>query len=162
MYLVINPAPVLAALLVLVLAACSGQVTPEDRVRAWLEAGELAAEKRQLRVLRGMISSRYEDRKGRDRRALVRLLAAYFHRHRSVYLLTRIETIDLPGPDRAEVVLYAAMAGTPIDGVQSLADIRADLHRFELHLAEEEGDWKLVEAAWGRASPKDFLPLGDT
>ncbi len=151
----------IGVLLICGLAACGGRPeSPEARVRAWLKAGETAAEARELMALKEMISARYKDEAGRDRRAVVRILLGYFHRHGSIYLLMRVEGISFPEPGRARVVLYAAMAAEPIEGARSLTDMRADLHRFELELADEEGEWKLLSAAWRRAVAQDFIPLG--
>ena len=148
-------------LLVCGLAACGGRPdTPEARVQAWLKAGEAAVEARRLTALKEMISARYKDEAGRDRRAVVRVLFGYFHRHRSIYLLMRVEEMSFPESGRAQVLLYAAMAAEPIEGARSLGDMRADLHRFELDLVDEEGEWKLLSAAWRRAAPQDFIPLG--
>jgi hypothetical protein len=150
-----------SVLLIPGLLACSGEpATPEERVRAWLRAGETAAENGRVRVLTEMISARYKDGEGRGRRGVVQLLAGYLHRHRSIHVLTRIERIAFPTQGRAKVVLYAAMAASPIEGAQSLTNMRADLHRFELDLADEEGEWKLRSAAWRPASTKDFMLLG--
>ena len=148
-------------LLVFGLAACGGRTeSPEARVRAWLKAGEAAAEARRLMALKEMISAGYRDEAGRNRRAVVRVLMGYFHRHGSIYLLMRVEDISFPEPGRAQVLLYAAMAAEPIAGAESLTDMRADLHRFELDLVDEEGEWKLLSAAWRRAAPQDLIPLG--
>ncbi len=148
-------------LLIFGLTACGGEaVTPEERVRAWLQAAEAAAEKAQVTVLRDMISARYKDGKERNRRAMVKLLALYFRRHHSIHVLTRIDSIDFRKQDLAKVVLYAAMAASPIEGAQSLTNIKADLHRFELYLTEEDGEWKLLSAAWVPASTQDFILLG--
>jgi hypothetical protein len=148
-------------LLISGLVACGGEpATPEERVRAWLWAGETAAENGRLRVLMEMISARYKDGEGRNRRGVVQLLAGHFRRHRSIHVLTRIERIAFPTQGQAQVVLYAAMAASPIEGAQSLTNMRADLQRFELDLADEDGEWKLLSAAWRPASTQDFILLG--
>ena len=154
-------ARLLGVLLIVGLTACGGEpVTPEERVRAWLQTAESAAEKTQITVLQDMISARYKDRKERNRRAMVQLLALYFRRHHAIHVLTRIERIDFPKQDLAKIVLYAAMAASPIDGAQSLTNIKADLYRFELHLTKEGDAWKLLSATWVPASTKEFILLG--
>ena len=133
--------------------ACSSEPdTPEARVRAYLAAGEVAAEERDLTGLKEMISTGYKDREGRDRRSLVQLMAGYFFRHRSLHLLTQIEEITFPSENRARVVLLAAMAASPVADTDSLLSLRADLYRFELELAVEDSEWKLVSAAWRPAT----------
>jgi hypothetical protein len=39
---------------------------------------------------------------------------------------------------------------------QELERLRADLHRFEITLASENKEWKVVRAEWRRAEPGDF------
>jgi hypothetical protein len=37
-----------------------------------------------------------------------------------------------------------------------LPRLNADLFRFDLGFAEEEGKWRLIRAGWRRAEPADF------
>ena len=49
------------------------------------------------------------------------------------------------------------MAGQPFSGARELERLRADLHRFEITLASENKEWKVIRAEWRRAEPGDFL-----
>lgn len=60
-------------------------------------------------------------------------------------------------PAQAQAVVLVAMAGQPISGAQELERLRADLHRFEITLARENKEWKVIHAEWRRAEPGDFL-----
>lgn len=149
--------PLTSGLLIVLLLACASESdTPQARVRAYLAAGEAAAEDRDLLQLKEMISTQYIDRDGRDRRALTQLMAGYFLRHRGVHLLTQVERIGFAADARAQVTLLAAMAATPIADTQALFSLHADLYRFELELAEEDGEWKLMRAEWQPAIRSDF------
>ena len=142
----------------LVLACASEPESSEARILALLERAEVAAEERDVKALREMISERYADEQGRDKAALRALLAFHFLRNQSVHLLTRAGEIALPTPERAEVVVFVAMAGRPIPGPEALAGLRADLYRFDLVFEEaEENEWRLVRAGWRRAVRDDFL-----
>jgi hypothetical protein len=147
------------ALLAALALVCAGEPeSPEARVLALLERAEVAAEERDVKALREMISERYADEQGRDKAALKALLAFHFLRNQSVHLLTRAGEIALPTPERAEVVVFVAMAGRPIPGPEALVGLRADLYRFDLVFEEVEGEeWRLVRAGWRRAMPDDFL-----
>jgi hypothetical protein len=142
----------------LTLACASESESPEARILALLERAEVAAEAHDVKALREMIAERYADEQGRDKAALKALLAFHFLRNQSVHLLARVGDIALPAPDRAEVVVFVAMAGTPIPGPEALAGLRADLYRFDLVFKEtEENEWRVVRAGWRRAMRDDFL-----
>jgi hypothetical protein len=148
---------VAAAIVLSGLGACRQAETPEARLRALIARSEQLAEEKNAGGLRAMVSERYGDEHGQDKRAIEALLRFYFLRHRTIHLLTRIESVSLPQPGRAQAVVYAAMAGTPLPDASELSRFAADLHRFELEFTEEGGDWRLVRAGWRRAELADFL-----
>lgn len=148
-----------AALAAALLAAGCGAepASPEQQIAATLEAIERASRERDLEALRDFVSPSYRDRAGRTRQDVHGLIAFHTLRRQSVYLLTRIQHLELPAPDAAHLVVLAAMAGTPIGGVESLRDVRADVYRFELRLAREGGDtWRAVSADWRPGRLEDF------
>ncbi|MCP3668498.1 MAG: hypothetical protein GY696_39450 [Gammaproteobacteria bacterium] len=145
-------------LLLLLVTGCSGDPeTPEARIRAMIAAGESAVEERSLGEIKALISPDYKDANHLDRRGVVRILAGYFLRNKSIHLLTQIDAVELPTPETARVRLYVAMAGQPVAGLQGLSNIRADLHRFDLDLKQEEGEWRVISGQWQRAAKADFL-----
>ncbi len=150
--------PVAAAVLLLLLGACGPEpLSPQQQVRAYIAAGEAAAEARELGRLRALIAPDYADELGRTRPLLLRIVAGYFLRHKSIHILTRIQRLKITGDDSARVLVYAATASTPIGGVEQLLGLRADLHRFDLRLGrDEEGEWRLLSATWRRARLEDF------
>ena len=146
------------ALLFPLLVSCSAERdTPEAQVRALLQQGKAAAEKRESAALRRMISEKYADNEGRDKKAVEAVLRYYFLRNESIHLLTRIRQISFPRPDIAQVDVIVAMAGQPIADAGQLERLRADLHRFEITLADENKEWKVIRAEWRRAEFADFL-----
>jgi hypothetical protein len=152
--------PVLIFLLAVVsfFGACSpGRDNPEAQVRALLAQGETAAEKKESGVLRQLISEKYSDSQGQDKKAVDAVLRYYFLRNQSIHLLTRIRQISFPQPDLAQADVMVAMAGQPISDAEELERLRADLHRFEITLARENGEWKVIRAEWRRAEFADFL-----
>ena len=126
-------------------------------MRALLKRGEEAAEKKETGVLRQMISEKYADSQGQDKKAIEAILRYYFLRNESIHLLTRIQSIDFPQPQRAQAVVLVAMAGQPIAGAQELERLRADLHRFEITFVRENKEWKVIRAEWRRAEVGDFI-----
>jgi hypothetical protein len=153
--------PLTAVLLVLtlcLLGACSSEPdSPEAQVRALLKHGEAAAEKKEGGVLRQLISEKYSDSEGQDKKAIEAILRYYFLRNESIHLFTRVQSITFPKPARALAVVLVAMAGQPISGTQEFERLHADLHRFEITLAREGEEWKVIRAEWRRAEIGDFL-----
>jgi hypothetical protein len=140
------------------LVSCSpAEDSPETQIRMLLERGETAAEKKQTGELRKMISEKYSDSQGQDKRAIEAILRYYFLRHESIHLLMRIQSIAFPQPAQAQAIVLVAMAGQPISGTQELERLRADLHRFEITLTSENKEWKVTRAEWRRAEPGDFF-----
>lgn len=140
------------------LVSCSAERdTPEAQVRALLQQGKAAAEKRESAALRQMISEKYADNEGRDKKAVEAVLRYYFLRNESIHLLTRIRQISFPNPGIAQVDVMVAMAGQPIADAGQLERLRADLHRFEITLVDENKEWKVIRAEWRRAEFADFL-----
>jgi hypothetical protein len=141
----------------LLISCAPGENSPEAQVRTLLERGESAAEKKDSGVLRQMISEKYSDSQGQDKRAIEAILRYYFLRHESIHLFMRIQSIAFAQPAQAQAIVVVAMAGQPIAGAEELERLRADLHRFEIILANENKEWKVIRAEWRRAEPADFL-----
>lgn len=138
-------------------AACSNDDSPEQRVRALIAQAEQAAERKEIRTLRGYVSERYADEAGRDRRTIEGILRLYLLRNESIHLLSRVERVTVTPPDRAEAVVYIAMAGRPIARAEDLAGFRADFYRLEVGFLLENDDWRVVRAAWRHAEPADLI-----
>jgi len=145
----------LAALFTLI--ACRNAATPEAQVRATISQAEVAAEKKEVATLRGMVADSYADAEGHDKRAVEGVLRYYFLRNQSIHLVTRISSVTLPQKDRAFAVVYVGMAAQPVADVSELERLRADLFRFELEFAKENDDWRVLRAQWRRADLTDFV-----
>lgn len=150
--------PVLFAItLSLTVVACGDKQTPEEQIRQYISSAVSVIERRDVIALSKLISDRYSDSAGRDRRALVGLATGYFLRHKNIHLFTRIKDIGFPASDTASVKLYVAMTGTPVTGAQALIDLRADLVEFDLFLIKESDEWQLLKADWLKASVEDLF-----
>lgn len=147
---------VLALCLVVTLGACSKKETPEARVRALIATAVQAAEAGDAAGVRAVVSPRYTDVEGRDRRTVEGLIRLYLLQHRPLYLFTRVPTVELVGNDRAQAVVYAAMAGSRVDAPAELARLRTSLYRFDLTLALEQGEWRVRAATWRPAELDEF------
>lgn len=139
-------------LVALLTAGCGDEPeSPEAQVRAQIARAVEAAEARDSGALRAMVSDRYSDADGRDKRAVEAILRLHFLRNQSVHLYTRVQSVTVSRPDRAEASVLVAMAGVPITSEVELPALRADLHRFDIDFALEDGSWRVQRAAWSRA-----------
>lgn len=141
-------------LTILLVCACASEpASPEQEVRSVLEKAEAAAEARDLDVLRDLIADDYRDERNRGKAQVLGAIQFYFATHRSIHLLTQVKQLTFTEPDRAEVGLLVGMAGRRAEGTTDWSLFRADLYRFDFSLRYEGADdWKVVEAAWRRAS----------
>jgi hypothetical protein len=144
--------------IVLALAACSPQSSPEAEIRTLVAQARTAAEERDARALRGLIADDYADDRGHDRKAVENLIRWHVLRHQSVHLFVRIRGIEFPEPDRALTSVAAAMAGRPVANAGELMGLNAELYRFDLEWARRDGgEWRVRRAAWEPARLDDFL-----
>ncbi len=156
------PAAALTTMAVLVcvsLLSCRSEPdSPEAYIRALLEQAEAAAEDRDVAALIDLVSMEYADKQGRDRKNIHGILGFYFLRNQSIHLLTRVQQITFPEPDRAEATVLVGMAGQRIKSAEELAGLRADLYQFEFQLTDEGvDDWKVNRADWRPAESRDFF-----
>jgi len=144
--------------LLAVLAACSGDPdNPEQQIHEMISAGEEAMETRSIMTVLEFIASDYQDKQGRKKKDIQRLVAGYILRNKSIHLLTRVHDIALnEDKTQAGVVLYVGMAGVPVTSADQLMLTRADLYRFDLSMILEEGDWRVASGSWRQARLQDF------
>jgi len=146
-----------ACLFALALACSSGPESPEDRVRATVAAIEAAAGARDAGELGEQISESYKDARGNTKKDVLGVVTLHLMRNQKVYTLSRILSIELAEPDRAQVRVLAALAGSPIPDPSALAGLRADLYEFDATLREEQpGTWRVTAADWHPATLADF------
>lgn len=148
----------IVAALLAVLSACSGDPdNPEQQIREMISAGEEAVEARSIITVREFIASDYQDKRGRQKRDIQRLVAGYMLRNKSIHLLTRVRDIALNNDKtKADVILYVGMANMPATSADQLMLTRADLYRFDLSLILDEDDWRVVSGSWRQARLEDF------
>lgn len=148
---------VVLVVLAIVISGCSSKTSTEDRIRAVISMIEEAAEERSMSGVSKHLSVDYKDKYHLNRRAAVRSLLGYFHQHRSIHLLTRITSLEIEaGKQAADAVVYVAMAGVPVESIEALVAVKANLYRFDIRLLEEEGEWKVNFSEWREAAIADF------
>ncbi len=105
----------------LLLLACGGPAAegPEAEIRGLVALVERAAEEKDLGAVKAFIADDYSDERGNDKSTLGRILALHFMRNQAIYLLTRIESIEMESPRSAALTLYAGMAGGALHDVRA-------------------------------------------
>lgn len=141
----------------LLLYACSdNEITNEDRIRQYIDAGKLAAENRSHSDFSDLIHKSYLDPKGLNKQQLIKLVRAYFFRHKNIHLLIKVDDIAFDGDNLAFVTMHIAMAGNVISDANALTSLRANIYKFELRLINDD-EWLLQQASWQKATVKDML-----
>ena len=110
---------------------------------------ELAAEARDTSDVIEWLDPAYRDAHGNGIQEVQRLLRGYFLTNQSIHLLTRIQELSFPHPDEARVVLQVAMVGREADAANAW-NLAGDLHRFELAMISQDGEWRVNWARWQR------------
>lgn len=141
----------------LLLSSCSFEKSPEDQVRAYIAAGEEAAEARDIGALKELISEKYADDHKRTRQDIIAISYRYFLANKNIHIFSRIAKLEFPESDKAQLQLFVAMTGQDVSDLDSLLNMQADLYRFDLQLVLDNDDWKLISAEWQPAGPEDFF-----
>ena len=150
-------APILA--LLAIVAACSEPVaTPDEQIRQTFAEIERASRAGEVTVLKDFVSARYRDAHGRTKEDLHSLIRYQYFRHKKVYLLTRIEELEIASDGTARTTVLGAMASAPVENAAELRTVHADIYRFDLELIDEGGgSWKVLSGDWRPAGLDDFL-----
>jgi hypothetical protein len=146
------------ALPLLLLWGCGGEpMSPEEQLRAVLAEAEAEVESRDLAAVMERIDPDYQDQRQRDRRQLRALLAGYFFRHPSIFVISQVDRLEIVPPDRAKVVVLAGLAGSAQEAAGPLSGWRGNLLRLDLEFKLHEGQaWRLFRADWRQAEREDF------
>jgi len=146
------------ASLALLLAGCGGDETPEDRVRGYIERVTESAEARKWRSFDDYVADDYSDDRGLSKEDVLGIIGRYILSHKSIHILDRVASIDIDEAGNARAVVYAAMAGQPINDPKDLMQLTADVYRFEIDLQPgEDGVFRTRRGDWKPVSPEQFL-----
>lgn len=140
----------------MLLIACSDDaISPEEEIRRFIDAGVESAEARSVGGLEALIHPNYLDQKSQNKKQATNLLRGLFFRHKQIFLLTRIDSIEFVSEREAIVKMKVAMAGSEISGLEALVSLRAQIYAFELNMLKDD-DWRLQYSKWRRASIAEF------
>ena len=140
------------------LAGCGQeQQTPEQQIRQRIDALVEAVEARESLALNDFLHPDYADSRHPDRRTALRTLLGYLLRHRGIHLFTLVRSIDyVEDAQAAHVTVLVAMTGVPVESLETLVSLKADLYRFDVQLLNDD-DWQVRSAEWQRADPRSLI-----
>ena len=130
------------------ISACGNSDSPETQIRRAIDAMENAAEARDVGDLMEFVADDFRDQYGQDRDQLRQYLMGYFIANQSIHLLTRIDGLEIPGPEEALVRMTIGMVGCEADAANAW-NLAADVQDFEITLRKEDDDWKVIYAKRG-------------
>lgn len=128
-------------------AGCGPSGTPEDEIRALVATAEESAEARDASALKDLVAHDYRDAAGRTASDIRNYVHGWLVAHQSVRLISRVDSIELEGTELARVAVTVGMLGREAAS-DSAWDLAGDVWRFDLTLAREGGDWRLIRAGW--------------
>jgi hypothetical protein len=148
-------ATVVAAALVASAAGVTGCGARKDPVQALVDDLEAAAEDKSADGIRERLADDFRGQGGIDRAEAVSMIRRYLAGYEKVDL----EVYDLSvqrGDGSADVTFRVEFSGHPlsIGGLGGLLPPGA-AYRFDLHVAERAGAWKVERAAWEAVAPPD-------
>jgi hypothetical protein len=145
------------ALWVLPGCRCS-RSSPEEQVRKTIDEVVRAAHERDLKRMVAAVSEQYSDAQGNKKSDIAGMVRVQFLLHPNLYLVAKLSSLECPEATQARVAMFAAMASVPGGGgVPDLRKLSADVYRFDLTMIDEDGDWRVVRAAWAPATLQDLL-----
>jgi len=162
--MVIGAAAALGLGAALWLARSEEPPTEEQKIRALFDGAAKAAEARKADEVVAILSARFEGRGrgelgGRATRDDVKRLVAFeLLRGRWVSVELLEPRIDVRG-DRARAVVDAVLsrAAGARGRLSDLLPGEASLHRFDLELALEEDEWRVVRGTWRSIQVEEAL-----
>lgn len=153
----VSHSPLWLAAMVLLLASCGTDTSPESQLRAAVDAFVAAIEEADPRAAGEILHSAYRDARHVDKRSAVASLFWYTRQHRDIHLFTVIRAIELDAnAAAARTQILVAMAGVPIDSVETLVSVNADLYRFDIDWQQEDDTWQVSSSRWQRADLSAF------
>jgi hypothetical protein len=128
--------------------------TAEQKIRASFDEAAKAAEERKADEVVELLSTRFEggggELGGRATRDDVKRLVA-FELLRGQWVSTRILDARIEVREARARAVVDAVLSRAADGGERLSDLlpgEYSLHRFDLELALEDGEWRVVRGAW--------------
>lgn len=139
------------------LISCTPSTTPEQIIDDFVSACEKSIEKGSGRELRNLIAEDYMDSEGRTKQTVGALASGYLLRNKAIYCYWLIDSVIINEDDSLSARVLTALAAQPITDLAILPQMNSDIYWFEITIAEQDNEWKLVNASWKQAMLEDFF-----
>jgi len=140
---------IIICLVVLALAGCQKE-SEQDKIRKLIATVQKAAEEKDIKKIRSIISENYKDPQGNNYGSVNNLLLAYFFRHQKISIYMTSLNISVKG-ESARAGFQAVLTAQSSSGsAPSVLPESLGVYAFDVSFRKESGDWKVVSAAWER------------
>ncbi len=132
------------------LQASSCAKTEADKVKKVITDFQEAVEEKALRSALEKVSRSYRDPRGNDFDGIKGILSYYVFRHQRIAVY--IPGIDVVLEEGSARALFQAVlsGGAKVESPGDLLPEALGVYQFEVTLAKEEGEWKIISAKWER------------
>jgi hypothetical protein len=130
------------------IASCAPRTSPEEQVRAAIAAAEQAAEARDVGATLALVADDYGDDNGFDKARLRDFVRGYFVLHPSLELIVRIESVEFPAEDLAQVQLGIASVARRGNGASG-AGLNLDSEDLRVEFVQVNGEWRVCRVDRG-------------
>jgi hypothetical protein len=138
--------------LTVVLAGCGEEPPAEQRLKAAIDSLVTAVEAGTPRDAGDVLHPEYRDDRHPDKRSALASLFWYTRQHRDIHLFTLMRDADIDeATGIASTTVLVAMAGVPLQSIESVISVRADLYRFDVDWRLADGEWLVTSSRWQRA-----------
>jgi len=138
--------------LAFVLAGCGEDPPAEERLKAAIASVETAVEEGSPRDAGDILHPDYRDDRHPDKRGALASLFWYTRQHRNIHLFTLMRDVAIDAnAGVAKTKVLVAMAGVPLQSIETVISLRADLYEFDVDWQLTDGDWLVTSSRWQRA-----------
>jgi hypothetical protein len=139
--------------LLAILAACGGdEVSPQQQLKTAIASIADAVESGDRDRVGDWLHPDYHDPRHPDRRAALATLFWYQRQHQQIHLFTLVRDIEIDATtEQARTSVMVAMTGVPVDSVEALVSLKADLYHFGVEWQFNGDEWQVVSSRWERA-----------
>ena len=111
---------------------------------------ERAAEDRDASALFDLIAADYRDGRGNGVEEIRRYVRGYLIAHQSIHMLSPVDEVEMQATGLPRVRATVGMLGREA-APESSWDLAADIYEFDITLAREDGEWRIIRADWRQA-----------
>lgn len=146
----------LAAGFLLFVAGCGERLTEEEQLRQTLAQMQTALQKRDISSFMEHIAEDYADDHGRTALDIRRIAQLHVLRNKNLHIFRHITQLDFSDSGQAQAVILVAVARQPIESLEALKNLRAELLEFKVRFVHAD-TWQATSAQWRAVSIGAFF-----